>query len=130
MTSMFGSLLDVAPHWHYLAVLVVCVLCTAPLELLFGARVYARWRRAALAIVIGAAPFVLWDYLAIRAGDWEISPSHTIGVMIGVFPIEELLFFVVIPLCGLLTYEAVGRVWTQLRPDDSATTSPSDEGHS
>jgi lycopene beta-cyclase len=25
-------------------------------------------------------------------------------------PIEELVFFVVVPICGLLTYEAVGHV--------------------
>lgn len=25
-------------------------------------------------------------------------------------PLEELVFFVVIPVCGLLTYEAVGQV--------------------
>jgi hypothetical protein len=25
-------------------------------------------------------------------------------------PVEELVFFIVIPICGLLTYEAVGRI--------------------
>jgi hypothetical protein len=25
-------------------------------------------------------------------------------------PIEELVFFIVVPICGLLTYEAVGQV--------------------
>jgi hypothetical protein len=32
-------------------------------------------------------------------------------------PIEELVFFIVVPICGLLTYEAVGRVlgFTQRR---------------
>ena len=30
-------------------------------------------------------------------------------------PVEELVFFVVVPICGLLTYEAVGYVLTLLR---------------
>lgn len=110
MAAMLESLVEFAPRWHYLAVLVLCLVFTAPLEWFFGARVYARWRRTAVAVAVGAAPFVVWDYLAIRAGDWAISPRHTLGVMIGAFPIEELLFFVVIPLCALLTYEAVGNL--------------------
>jgi hypothetical protein len=30
-------------------------------------------------------------------------------------PIEELVFFIVVPICGLLTYEAVGYVLSVLR---------------
>ena len=30
-------------------------------------------------------------------------------------PVEELVFFVVIPICGLLTYEAVGQVLARVR---------------
>ena len=32
-------------------------------------------------------------------------------------PIEELLFFVVIPVCGLLTYNAVEVILTWLKQD-------------
>jgi len=30
-------------------------------------------------------------------------------------PIEELAFFIVVPICGLLTYEAVGHVLCRTR---------------
>jgi hypothetical protein len=30
-------------------------------------------------------------------------------------PVEELVFFVVVPICGLLTYGAVGRVLRLVR---------------
>jgi hypothetical protein len=30
-------------------------------------------------------------------------------------PIEELVFFIVVPICGLLTYEAVGQVLRRTR---------------
>jgi hypothetical protein len=30
-------------------------------------------------------------------------------------PIEELVFFIVVPICGLLTYEAVGHVLRRTR---------------
>jgi hypothetical protein len=35
-------------------------------------------------------------------------------------PIEELVFFVVVPICGLLTYEAVGDVLRRTRKDPRA----------
>lgn len=37
---------------------------------------------------------------------------------LGVMPLEELVFFIVIPICGLLTYEAVGTVLKRLRGRD------------
>ena len=100
----------------YLAVLVVCVLGTLPLELLLQARVYRRWQRAALAILPVAAIFVLWDYLAARSGWWWFDDRYLIGVFLGPLPLEELMFFLVIPICGLLTFEAVRRLKPRWAP--------------
>ena len=94
-------------HLTYLAVLVGCVVGTLPLEFAFRARVYRRWRRTLAAIVPVAAVFIAWDYLAAIAGWWSFDPSRLIGVWFGALPLEELLFFVVIPLCAILTLEAV-----------------------
>lgn len=101
--------------WQYLLVLAACLAITAPLEV-FGAGVYRRARQAAAAILPVAAVFVLWDLIAIAADVWTCDPSYLTGIGIpGVIPLEELLFFVVIPLCGLLTYNAVDTIWTWLR---------------
>lgn len=94
-------------QWHYAAVLVFCLAVTAPLELVIGARVYRHPKRLAATIAIASAPFVLWDLLAIRAGHWWFSDEYTLDVHIGSFPIEELAFFVVIPIAALLTHETV-----------------------
>jgi hypothetical protein len=56
------------------------------------------------------AAFVVWDVAAIRLGHWTFSPTYTTGWRVGNIPVEELTFFVVIPLCALLSYEAVGNV--------------------
>jgi lycopene beta-cyclase len=102
----------------YLIVLAGCVLVTLPLELVLGARVYARPRRWLAACAPVLVAFTLWDYLAIRRGHWSYVPGRVSGVRLlgGVLPLEELLFFVVVPTCVLLTYEAVGRV-TSKGPD-------------
>ncbi len=94
----------------YLLVLAGCVLGTLPLELLLGVRVYRQWRRLVLTLVPVAAVFVTWDALAVRAGQWSYDPRQTVGVVVGNLPVEEVLFFLVVPTCSVLALEAVRRV--------------------
>ena len=102
-------------HWQYLIVLGACLLITAPLEL-FGEGVYRQARRAALAVLPVAAVFVVWDAVAIAAQIWSYNPRYVTGIRLPAdIPIEELLFFIVIPLCGLFTYNAVDTMLTYLR---------------
>jgi len=102
-------------HWQYLIVLGACLLITAPLEL-FGEGIYRRARRAAFAVLPVAAVFVVWDAVAIAAKIWTYNPRYVTGIRLPAdIPIEELLFFIVIPLCGLFTYNAVDAMLTYLR---------------
>jgi lycopene beta-cyclase len=95
----------------YLALLAACVAATLPLELLLGARVYRRPRRWLAAVGPVLVVFGLWDWLAVRRGHWSYNPRWITGWTVGgVLPVEELVFFVVVPTCALLTYQAVGRV--------------------
>lgn len=102
-------------RWQYLIVLGLCLLVTAPLEI-FGGGVYRQARRAALAILPVALVFVVWDAVAIAAHIWTYNPAYVTGVELPPdIPLEELLFFIVIPLCGLFTYNAVDTILTYLR---------------
>ncbi len=102
-------------HWQYLIVLGACLLITAPLEV-FGDGVYRQARRAAFAVLPVAAVFVVWDAVAIAAHIWTYNPRYLTGIELpGGIPLEELLFFIVIPLCGLFTYNAVDTILTHLR---------------
>ena len=94
----------------YLAVLAGCVLGTLPLEIVLRTRVYGRPLRLLLTLLPVLVVFVVWDLLAIRAGHWTYDPAQTTGVLIGDLPLEELAFFVVIPICAVLTLEAVRAV--------------------
>jgi lycopene beta-cyclase len=102
------ALLDVAPRWHYAGVLLACLAVTLPLEVVLGARVYRRPARLAATIALASGPFLVWDWFATAAGHWSFSERHTLGVDIGGrLPVEEVAFFVVIPICALLTHEVV-----------------------
>jgi lycopene cyclase domain-containing protein len=98
-------------HLTYLSLLVGCLVVTAPLELLLGVRVYARWRRLLLAVVPEFVVFLAWVLYAIAAGHWDYNRSRTLGVRLpGGVPVEEVLFFLVVPVCAVLALEAVRKV--------------------
>ncbi|MFG1929481.1 lycopene cyclase domain-containing protein [Mycobacterium sp. NPDC048908] len=102
-------------RWQYLLVLAACLAITAPLEF-FGPGVYRQPRRLAGAVLPITAIFVLWDAIAIAAHVWTYNPQYVTGIELPAsLPIEELLFFVVIPLCGLLTYNAVDTILRWVR---------------
>jgi lycopene cyclase domain-containing protein len=94
----------------YLLVLAGCLVGTTPLEVALHTRVYARWRRLLLTLLPVLAVFTVWDVLAIRAHHWAYDPRQTTGLRVGNVPIEELLFFLVIPVCSVLALEAVRAV--------------------
>ena len=111
---------------EYLLLMLACVAITLPLEFVLGARVYRRPRRLVLAVLPLLVIFYVWDAVAIARGHWDYSPAHTTGWLLPfAVPIEEVVFFIVIPLCGLLTFEAVGRMLGK-RSDASAASSSSE----
>ncbi len=94
-------------HLGYLAILAVPVLGTLPLELFLGTRVYGRPRRLALSLLVVLVPFLVWDRYAVARGHWTFDREQTLGVVVLGLPLEELLFFLVVPTAAVLTFEAV-----------------------
>jgi lycopene cyclase domain-containing protein len=93
-----------------------CLLITLPLELVFGARVYRRFKLMVLALLPVVLIFSIWDIVGIVREHWDYNPAYVTGVqLVFAMPLEELVFFLVIPICGLLTYEAVGQVLARVR---------------
>jgi lycopene cyclase domain-containing protein len=104
-----------------------CLLVTLPLEFLVGARVYRRPGSLLRAVLPVVVVFSVWDVVGILAGHWSYNAAFVTGVhlLLGM-PVEELVFFVVVPICGLLTYEAVGVVLGKVRSRTTARRSGDD----
>jgi lycopene cyclase domain-containing protein len=98
-------------HLSYLGMLAFCLLGTAPLELFLHVGVYRRWRRLALTVLPVLVVFVVWDLYAISRGQWTFDPRQTLGLDLpGGLPVEEVGFFLVVPVAAVLTLEAVRAV--------------------
>jgi lycopene cyclase domain-containing protein len=95
-------------RYQYLILMGLCLLVTLPLEFVVGARVWRRPRRLATALAPAFALFVVWDLWASASGTWGFDSRYTVGLTLpGGMVVEELVFFLVVPICGLLTLEAV-----------------------
>jgi lycopene cyclase domain-containing protein len=95
----------------YLAVLAGCLAAALWLEPVLRVNVLRRWRRLALTILPVVLIFSLWDLAAIAAGHWTFDPAQTTGWLLpGGLPVDEVLFFCVVPVCAILGFEAVRAV--------------------
>ena len=81
------------------------------LEVFLKVGVLKQFKRVVLAIAPVAFLFIAWDKYAIASGHWYFDKNQILGIF-GPFgiPLEEYLFFIVVPIAVLMTIEAVRTV--------------------
>lgn len=92
---------------EYFIVLAVCL--AGPMVFSFSKKLayYKSPKRLVLAILLPMIIFITWDILAAGRGHWSFNAKFITGFFIYNLPIEEILFFAVIPFAGLFTWEVV-----------------------
>ncbi|MBC2933591.1 lycopene cyclase domain-containing protein [Nocardioides sp. zg-1228] len=104
------------PHWAYVAMLAFCLAGTLPLVPAFRLTVLRQPGRLLLTIGLAGTPFLLWDLWATHTGHWWFDEGQTLPWRIAGLPLEEIAFFVVIPLVSVLTLEGVRAARRGVRP--------------
>jgi lycopene cyclase domain-containing protein len=86
------------------------------LEIVLKIRVLKRIKRALMSIIPVAILFLIWDAYAVASGHWKFDPEQVLGIY-GPFgiPLEEYLFFIIVPMAAILTIEGVTTVKPHLR---------------
>jgi len=94
--------------FSYFAMLLFTVVGSIWLEIFLKVGVLRRLKRVVLSIIPTAIIFLVWDYYAVVSGHWWFDKEQVVGIFgpKGI-PLEEFLFFIVVPLASLLTIEAV-----------------------
>lgn len=92
----------------YISVLLGCLIGTAWLEYFLRTKVYRRAIRLICTILPVVLVFAIWDAYAIEQGHWTFDPRFVTGLTtVANIPLDEILFFIVIPICAILSFEAV-----------------------
>ena len=101
---------DLGP-WSYVGILGFVLAGSLWLELLLRTRVLRRWKRLLLTMVLPVTLFTIWDAYAIAQRHWHFDESRILGIgTVADVPLDEVLFFICIPLASVLTLEAVRAV--------------------
>ena len=98
----------------YLAMLIFTAAASFWLEIAFKVHVLRRMKRVLLSLLPSSLGFLIWDAYAIAQGHWYFDQRQVTGIN-GPFniPIEEILFFLIIPIAVLMTLEGVARLKPQ-----------------
>lgn len=92
-----------------LYLLLDMVVLAVPLLMSFESRIrfYRKWPYLGPSILLTGLMFLVWDILATARGDWGFNPQYLLGVGWAGIPLEEILFFIVVPYSCLFIYEGV-----------------------
>jgi lycopene cyclase domain-containing protein len=78
------------------------------LEFAFKIRVLRRPRLLFMAILPVSIVFLAWDAFAIQQEHWTFDSDQILGIIGPLnIPLEEYLFFIIIPIAAVLTLEGV-----------------------
>ena len=66
---------------------------------------YKRWKALFPATLITAVVFIIWDIYFTRHNVWWFNKDYVTGLFIAGLPVEEWLFFIIIPYCCIFIYE-------------------------
>lgn len=70
-------------------------------------RYYTKWKRLARGTLAMIVIFIPWDVAFTKAGVWWFHPNYTLGVDILGLPVEEWLFFIIVPFACIFIYEVM-----------------------
>ena len=102
--------MDMLPEkYTYLTVDICCIL--VPFLFSFHPRIkfYKQWKYFVLPSVLTAIFFLVWDIAFTRSGVWSFNPRYLIGASLFGLPMEEYLFFFIVPYCCVYTYYCMSK---------------------
>ncbi len=96
---------------HYSYVLIFIATCAVGVNFGFRLKFSKRLKLFLLTDSLILVLYIIWDFWAISKGSWFFDPDQILGIMLlGKLPIEEFLFFIIVPLMTVLTYLALTKL--------------------
>jgi len=102
-----------------MAMLIFTVFGSFWLEIALKVGVLRRIKRVTLSVLPISILFLIWDAYAISQGHWFFDREQILGIYGPLnIPLEEYLFFIVIPMAAIMTIEGVTTVKPHWRKDE------------
>lgn len=111
---------------HYTYLILNLFTISGPLFLSFDKKVafYKEWKYFLLAMLPTSIAYIIWDIIATHTGVWKFNNVFLLGNYIGNLPVEEYIFFIVVPYACLFIYACLKAYFPNLthKPAHNAIT--------
>ena len=92
---------------------------SAWLEIVLKTGVFRRIKRVIISVLPVSAIFIAWDAYAIAQGHWFFDRDQILGIYGPLnIPLEEYLFFMIIPMAAIFPIEGATTVKPHCRKDE------------
>ena len=94
---------------HYTYFVILAASLAGPIVLSFDKKVafYKKWKFVFPAMIIPALFYIVWDFYFTYKGVWHFNETYITGIKIYNLPLEEVLFFFIVPYCCIFIYECI-----------------------
>jgi lycopene cyclase domain-containing protein len=107
---------------HYTYFLILAASLTGPLVLSFDKKVafYKNWKHVFGAMITPALLYIVWDIYFTEKGVWSFNETYLTGIKLYNLPLEEVLFFFIVPYCCIFIYACIRSYFPNLSNKKSA----------
>jgi lycopene cyclase domain-containing protein len=107
---------------HYVYLLILAASLAGPLLLSFDKKVafYKNWKYFFSALSLPVTVYIVWDFYFTAKGVWSFNANYITGLKLLNLPLEEVLFFFVIPYCCVFIYECIKTYFPGLKNKNTA----------
>jgi len=101
---------------QYTYFLILAASLAGPLALSFDKKVafYKQWRYVFQAMIIPALLYIIWDAYFTKLGVWSFNEKYITGMKLIGLPLEEILFFFIVPYCCIFIYACIRSYYPNL----------------
>jgi lycopene cyclase domain-containing protein len=94
-------------RYEYLAILTVIFTFAYLFKIWFKVRLFSSVKEALIFYTVVLFFGIIWDSFAIYRGHWTYPESGIAGIRVGLIPIEDYLFILVVSFAVLVVYKVL-----------------------
>ena len=95
---------------EYLFILLFWLIISAAIQYRYHLKLYNSAKQLVVTVGFFFVVGIIWDIIGVIRGHWAFQYQNLTGIIVGVLPLEELLFMLIVPY-GILVFYKLFRIF-------------------